>query len=157
VSLLDRLRGGEEPAVSVLFVCVENAGRSQMAAAFAEREAAARGIADRVAIGSAGTHPADTVHEPVVAAMEEVGVDVSDRVPTVVDVDALESVDYLVTMGCYIPEFNPELFGVEYREWSLPDPAEEDLAAVRTIRDAVEAQVVDLFDHVEAELEEPAR
>jgi protein-tyrosine-phosphatase len=146
-------RDGGPPPARIIFLCVENAGRSQMATAFAERERERRGLDDLVEIHSAGTHPADAVYEAVVDAMGEVGLDVSDRSPRLLEVSELEAADYVVTMGCYVQEFDPMRFGVDGREWDLPDPEGAPLEAVREARDEVEARVVELLDDVEAALD----
>ena len=99
------------------FVCVRDVGRSQMAAAFAERERAERGLEDIVEIHSGGTDPADTVHEEVIEAIAEVGINIADKTPAyVADLDNLKDTDYLVTMGCSITKFNPARYGVESHE-----------------------------------------
>jgi protein-tyrosine-phosphatase len=131
------------------FLCVENAGRSQMAADFAEREASERGLEDVVEVHSAGTRPADEVHESVVKAMDEVGIDISDREPKWVVVEDLEHSHFVITMGCTINEFHPSTYGVEHREWGLRDPEEEDFETVREIRDELERRVTELFDEIE--------
>jgi protein-tyrosine-phosphatase len=132
------------------FVCVENAGRSQMAAAFAERECAQRGICDQVSIHSGGTRPADAVHDDVIEAMTEVDIDISDRTPSYVVLDDLKDSHYLITMGCHISEFNPAQYGVESREWEFKDPGEVDLETVREIRDDIEERVGLLFDEIQS-------
>ena len=131
------------------FLCVENAGRSQMAAAFAEREASERGLEDVVEIHSAGTKPADEIHETVVEAMGEVGIDISDREPRWVVVEDLEHSHFVITMGCTINEFNPSAYGIEHRKWGLVDPAGEDMETVRAVRDELERRVDELFDEIE--------
>jgi protein-tyrosine-phosphatase len=142
------------PPVRVVLLCVENAGRSQMATAFAERERERRGLEGAVEIHSAGTHPADAVYDEVIDAMDEVGIDLSDRTPRLLEVSELEAADYVVTMGCYVREFDPMRFGVDARDWDLPDPEGASPEAVRAARDEVEARVVELFDDVEAALTE---
>jgi protein-tyrosine-phosphatase len=142
--------------IQIDFMCVHNAGRSQMAAAFAEQERDEQGLGDVVEIHSAGTNPADHVDESVVEAMAERDVDRSDRRPSYVVLDDLGRSHYLVTMGCSISEFNPAHYGVEYRAWDLPDPAGEDLETVREIRDEVESRVAALFDEIEATANERA-
>jgi protein-tyrosine-phosphatase len=127
----------------VAFVCVRNAGRSQMAAAFAERERARRDLDVEVLTG--GTHPADAVHEGVVTAMDEVGFDLSDREPREITTAELESCDVVATMGCSTLDLS-----VEVRDWALSDPGEAPLDRVREIRDAVERRVVALFDDLDA-------
>lgn len=134
-----------------MFMCVENAGRSQMAVAFAERERERRGLSEQTVVESAGTHPIDGVYDVVVEAMEEEGFDFSDRTPIVVRMEALKTVDFLVTMGCYVSEFDPSSFGVDSREWSFADPKDVDLGTTREIRDAIEVRVVELFDEIEEE------
>lgn len=137
------------------FVCVHNAGRSQMAAAFAERERSERGLEDVVEIHSGGTEPADAVHEEVVEAMAEVGIDMTDRNPKwVAELEQLENSDYLVTMGCSIMQFDPAQYGVESHEWDLINPDGQDMETVRDVRDEIEARVDTLFDDVERLVEE---
>jgi len=148
--------------VRIDFICVHNAGRSQMAAAFAEREAAERDLDDAVEVHSGGTDPADEVHGGVVDAMAEIDVDLSDRSPTWVVLDELKESHYLVTMGCTITEFNPARYGVESRTWDLtnPDGVEsrtwdltnpdgKDMETVREVRDEIEGRVQELFDEIE--------
>lgn len=135
--------------VRVDFLCVENAGRSQMAAAFAEREADERGLDDLVEVHSAGTKPADDISETVVEAMAEVGIDISDRSPRWVDLDDLKRSLFVITMGCTISEFSPSSYGVEYRAWDLTDPSGEDIETVRAIRDELDGRVNELFDEIE--------
>ena len=118
----------------VLFVCLHNAGRSQMSQALFERAAGGRHTAS-----SAGTTPADRVHPEVVEAMAELGVDVSGRTPRRLDGEAAERADVVVTMGCgdecpYIP-------GKRYLDWDLPDPKGRPVAEVRAVRDDIAARV----------------
>ena len=135
---------GDDSTTTFGFVCVRNAGRSQMSAAFAEGERARRGLEERVEVLSGGTHPADEVHEVVVAAMAEVDVDVSGRTPTTVSTTALESCDVVATMGCSTLELDAD--DVEVRDWALADPGGEPVERVREIRDEVERRVQALFD-----------
>jgi protein-tyrosine-phosphatase len=114
----------------VLFVCVHNAGRSQMAAAFLTHLAG-----DRVDVRSAGSAPAAAVNPVVVEAMREVGVDIGHEVPKVLTRDAVQASDVVVTMGC--GDACPFFPGTRYLDWQLPDPAGQPLAAVRPIRDQI--------------------
>lgn len=118
----------------VLFVCVQNAGRSQMARAFFEQ----RGGTAR----SAGTQPASAVHSEVVAAMREVGIDLAGRSPRGLEHADAEWADLVVTMGC--GDRCPILPGKRYVDWALPDPAGAGPAAVRRIRDEIERRVGEL-------------
>jgi arsenate reductase len=119
---------------SVLFVCVHNAGRSQMAAALL------RGMAgDRIDVRSAGTEPADQINPVAVAAMAELGIDITDAVPEVLRSDAVRVSDVVITMGC--GDTCPYFPGVSYRDWALPDPAGQTLSTVRAIRDDIAARV----------------
>jgi arsenate reductase len=136
--------------IRIDFVCVHNAGRSQMAAAFAERECAERGLEDVVEIYSGGTDPADTLHEEVVETMAEAGIDIADRTPKyVADLDQLKESNYLITMGCAITKFNPAQYGVESHEWDLTNPDGQDIETVREVRDEIESRVESLFDEIE--------
>ena len=114
----------------MLFVCVHNAGRSQMAAAFLTHLAG-----DRVDVRSAGSAPAAAVNPVVVEAMREVGVDIGHEVPKVLTTDAVQASDVVVTMGC--GDACPFFPGTRYLDWQLPDPAGQPLAAVRPIRDQI--------------------
>ncbi len=128
----------------VAFVCVQNAGRSQMAAAFARRETDDRGLDVEVLTG--GTDPADAVHPGVVDAMAEVGIDVSDRQPRAIDTAVLESCRVVATMGCSTLELDAD---VDVRDWALPDPHGERPERVREIRDEVKSRVEAVFDELE--------
>jgi arsenate reductase len=118
----------------VLFVCVENAGRSQIAQALYER----RGGEAR----SAGSRPADELHQAVVEALEEVGIDVSGRTPKGLEREDVEWADLVVTMGC--GDACPVLPGKEYLDWNLPDPAGLCLEEVRELRAVIEDRVSSL-------------
>ncbi|RKS06995.1 arsenate reductase [Nocardiopsis sp. Huas11] len=119
---------------SVLFVCVHNAGRSQMAAAWLRHLAG-----DRVEVRSAGSAPADSINPAVVAAMDEVGIDITDQSPKILTSDAVEASDVCITMGC--GDVCPIFPGKRYLDWTLPDPAGQGVAAVRPIRDDIEQRV----------------
>lgn len=136
-----------EDSTRLGFVCVQNAGRSQMAAAFAERERDRREPGNDVEIVTGGTRPADEVHPEVVAAMRELDIDVSDRTPRKITAEELESCDYLATMGCSTLELDPSV-DVDVRDWALDDPHGKDGDEVREIRDEVERNVIALFDEV---------
>ena len=138
-----------DDTIRIDFICVHNAGRSQMAAAFAEREREERDLDDVVEVHSAGTDPADSVHEEVVDAMAEIGVDMSDRSPSWVVLDDLKDSHYLVTMGCAITEFNPAQYGVESRAWDVTNPDGKEMEMVREVRDEIERRVSELFDEIE--------
>ena len=118
----------------VLFVCVQNAGRSQMAQALYER----RGGEGR----SAGSAPASEVHPVVVDVMAEMGIDIDGRVPRRLERDDVEWAELVVTMGC--GDACPVLPGKRYLDWDLPDPAGASLADTREIRDEVARRVADL-------------
>jgi len=132
----------------IAFVCVQNAGRSQMATAFAERERDRRGLDDRVEILTGGTHPADEVHDVVVEVMAEEGIDLSDRTPREVSTDDLESCAVVATMGCSTLSLDTSS-GVDVRDWDLDDPHGQDTERVREIRDEIERRVVAVFDELE--------
>lgn len=127
----------------VLFVCVHNAGRSQMAAGLLEHRA--RG---RVRVRSAGSTPAAEIHPTVVEAMAEVGVDVSREIPKAITSDAVEAADVVVRMGC--GDACPVFPGKRYLDWDLPDPAKRSLDEVRAIRDEIDGRVRGLLDELAA-------
>jgi protein-tyrosine-phosphatase len=121
----------------VLFVCLHNAGRSQMSQALFERAAGGRHTA-----ASAGTTPAERVHHEVVEVMREEGIDLSDRVPRKLQRAAAEQADVVVTMGCgdecpYVP-------GTQYIDWDLPDPEGRTIEEVRQTRDEIKRRVTEL-------------
>jgi len=119
---------------SVMFVCVHNAGRSQMAAALLTHLAG-----DGIEVRSAGTEPADRINPAVVAAMAELGIDITAQVPKVVTPDAVEASDVVITMGC--GDACPYFPGVSYRDWRLDDPADQPLDTVRVIRDDIAERI----------------
>ena len=133
----------DDDVVRFGFVCVQNAGRSQMSAAFAERERRERGLNERVEVVTGGTHPADEVHPEVVEAMRELDVDLADRVPREVSTAELNACDVVATMGCSTLTLAD---GVEARDWALDDPHGQDVERVREIRDEIGGRVVALFD-----------
>lgn len=123
---------------SVLFVCVHNAGRSQMAAGFLTHLAG-----DAIEVRSAGSAPADTINSAAVEAMAELGIDISDQSPKILTYDAVEASDVVITMGC--GDTCPVFPGISYRDWVLDDPAGKGVEAVRPIRDQIKARVEDLI------------
>ncbi|HEY0126299.1 MAG TPA: arsenate reductase ArsC [Blastococcus sp.] len=131
---------------SVLFVCVHNAGRSQMAAGWLRHLAG-----DAVEVRSAGSLPGDQVNPAAVAAMAEVGIDISDQRPKVLTTDAVEASDVVITMGC--GDACPVFPGKRYLDWELEDPAGQGVDSVRPIRDDIEQRIRGLL----GELEVPAR
>ncbi|WP_440006043.1 arsenate-mycothiol transferase ArsC [Halomicrococcus sp. SG-WS-1] len=138
-----------EPS-TVAFVCVQNAGRSQMATAFAERERERRGL-ETLEIRSGGTRPADSVHDEVVEAMAEEGIDLSDREPREMTPAELQECDYVLTMGCSASDVCPATWSGENRDWDLDDPHGESVDEVREIRDEIASRVVALFDELQSE------
>src|ERR1700740_1287928 len=119
---------------SVLFVCVHNAGRSQMAAALLSRMAR-----DRIEVRSAGTEPADQINRVAIAAMAELGIDITTGAPRILTSDAVQASDVVITMGC--GDACPYFPGVSYRDWKLPNPHGQSLATVRDIRDNIADRV----------------
>jgi protein-tyrosine-phosphatase len=133
-------------ATSVLFVCVHNAGRSQMAAAFLQHLGG-----DRVRVRSAGSQPADAVNPAVVQAMREVGIDLAAELPKILTADAVQASDVVVTMGC--GDTCPYFPGKRYLDWELPDPAGQDVEAVRPIRNRIQQLVRGLLAELEGAVE----
>jgi len=119
---------------SVLFVCVHNAGRSQMAAAYLT--ALSRGA---IEVRSAGSEPAEAVNPAAVQAMAEEGIDMSDEVPKVLTTTAVQESDVVITMGC--GDTCPVFPGKRYEDWELDDPAGQGVDAVRPIRDDIRSRV----------------
>jgi arsenate reductase len=134
--------------VNVLFVCVQNAGRSQMAEALLRLRAG-----DRHEARSAGSAPAAHVHPPVVEAMRELGVDLSERVPHRLEAADAEWADVVVTMGC--GDACPVVPGKLYVEWELPDPAGRPLDDVRAVRDDIAQRVDALLVELSPDGERP--
>jgi protein-tyrosine-phosphatase len=128
---------------SVLFVCVHNAGRSQMAAGFLKDMAG-----DRVEIRSAGTQPKNEINPVAIEAMAEVGIDISNQIPKVLDDEAVKASDYVITMGC--GDECPWFPGKTYLDWVLDDPAGQGLDSVRPIRDKIRELVTALVAEIDA-------
>ena len=139
------LRGAEgivdKNQPEVLFVCVHNAGRSQMAAGLLDHLGAGR-----VRVRSAGSAPAETVNPAVVEAMAEIGLDISKEFPKPLTDDAVDAADVVITMGC--GDACPFYPGTRYLDWELEDPAGQGLDAVRPIRDEIERRVRALLDEL---------
>jgi arsenate reductase len=119
---------------TVLFVCVHNAGRSQMAAGWLRHLAG-----DRVDVRSAGSEPAERINPAAVAAMAEVGIDISGNTPRLLEFDTAYAADVIITMGC--GDACPVFPGKRYEDWKLDDPAGKDIGDVRPIRDEIRRRV----------------
>jgi arsenate reductase len=129
---------------TVLFVCVHNAGRSQMAAALLARRSEGR-----IDVRSAGSEPADRIHPGVLEAMAEIGIDLSRERPKLLSDDVVRSVDVVVRMGC--GDACPVYPGTRYLDWELRDPAGLSIEEVRSIRDEIDARVRDLARELESQ------
>jgi len=129
---------------TILFVCVHNAGRSQMAAGLARKLGG-----DRVVVRSAGSDPGEVVNPAAVAAMAEVGIDLADAAPKLLETDAVREADVIVTMGC--GDACPIFPGKRYEDWELEDPAGKDLETVHAIRDEIRGRVETLLESLSAE------
>ncbi|WP_457033806.1 arsenate reductase ArsC [Kitasatospora sp. P5_F3] len=132
------------PIASVLFVCIHNAGRSQMAAGFLRHLAG-----DRIEVRSAGSVPGDRINPSAVAAMAELGIDISGQQPKVLTTEAVQASDYVITMGC--GDACPYFPGKKYLDWQLADPAGQGVEAVRPIRDEIKGLIERLIAEVDAE------
>ena len=129
------------PKPTVLFVCVHNAGRSQMAAGFMKTLGA-----DRVEVLSAGSAPKDSINPIAVEAMKEVGIDISNNVPKVLTLEAVQESDAVITMGC--GDACPFYPGKRYEDWVLDDPAGQGIESVRIIRDDIKKRVEQLLSEL---------
>jgi arsenate reductase len=123
---------------AVLFVCVHNAGRSQMAAGWLRHLAG-----ETIEVRSAGSEPADRINPVAVEAMREVGIDITANTPRILTTEAVQDSDVVVTMGC--GDACPFYPGKRYEDWELDDPAGQDIAAVRPIRDEIRRRVEELI------------
>ncbi len=128
---------------SVMFVCVHNAGRSQMAQGFLTDMAG-----DRIEVRSSGTMPADSVNPAAVAAMAELGIDISNQKPKVLTNEDVKASDYVITMGC--GDACPFYPGKKYLDWKLDDPAGQSVEAIRPIRDEIRSLVENLVSEIDA-------
>jgi len=130
----------------ILFVCVENAGRSQMAEAFAKKDGG-----EEVEVYSAGTMPAPSVHPEVIQVMMEKGIDLSSKKPQILSEKLLEKVDLVITMGCSVEGLCPAPLIKNIIDWKLEDPKGKPIEKVREIRDEVERKVLDLLNQIKQE------
>jgi arsenate reductase (thioredoxin) len=126
---------------SVLFVCVHNAGRSQMAAGWLRHLAG-----DQVEVRSAGSEPADQINPAAVEAMREVGIDITGQTPKLLEYQTAQDSDVIITMGC--GDACPIFPGKRYEDWKLDDPAGRDVKAVRPIRDEIRARIEQLLSEL---------
>ena len=125
----------------ILFVCVHNAGRSQMAAAYAQALGG-----DRVEVRSAGSEPADQINPDAVAVMAEDGIDITGNAPKILTTDAVRESDVVITMGC--GDTCPIFPGKRYEDWELTDPADQPVEVVREVRDDIKARVEALLAEI---------
>ena len=126
---------------TVLFVCVHNAGRSQMAAGYMQE------LSDgRVEVLSAGSEPKDAINPTAIEAMAEVGIDIADNVPKILTTDAVKASDVVITMGC--GDTCPIFPGKRYEDWELEDPAGKDIVTVRRVRDDIKGRVEALLAEI---------
>lgn len=132
-----------EKKATVLFVCIHNAGRSQMAAGYLQHLAG-----DRVQVLSAGTEPKDQVNPSAIAVMAEEGIDIANNTPKVLTAEAVQESDYVITMGC--GDTCPFFPGKQYLDWPLQDPAGKGVDAVRPIRDEIRSRVEALIAEIDA-------
>lgn len=133
----------------IAFVCVGNAGRSQLATAFAERERGRRGLDERIEIVTGGVDPSEHVHADVIAALEETGIDIGDRTPRRITTDDIAGADYVVTMGCSVVDIAPDGWDGTEERWDLDHPGGDDLDEVRAQRDEIAARVSEFFDRID--------
>lgn len=126
---------------SVMFVCVHNAGRSQMAAGYLRHYAG-----DAVEVRSAGSEPADRINPVAVQAMAEEGIDLTDQQPKIITAEAVQASDVVITMGC--GDTCPFFPGVRYEDWVLDDPAGQPIEAVRPVRDSIRRRVLALLEEL---------
>ena len=126
---------------TVLFLCVHNAGRSQMAAGYLQHLAG-----DRIDVRSAGSEPKDQINPIAVEAMREEGIDITDNTPKLLNVDAVREADVVITMGC--GDTCPIFPGKRYEDWELEDPAGKGVDSVRPIRDEIRQRVLGLIDEL---------
>jgi arsenate reductase (thioredoxin) len=133
----------------ILFVCVQNAGRSQIAAALLRHLGG-----DRVVVRSAGSSPAAEIHGNVAAVLREMGLDVSGEIPTRLENDALRTADLVITMGC--GDTCPVVPGKRYEDWKVPDPSGKPIDAVRDIREEIRGRVLALLYRLGISPAEPA-
>lgn len=133
---------------TVAFVCVGNAGRSQMATAFAEREREQRGLDDTLEIVTGGIDPHDHVHDDVIEVLREEGIDISDRTPRQITAADVADAAYIVTMGCSVDEFVPDDWDGTAERWELEHPGGDDLDAARDQRDEIRRRVEEFFDRI---------
>ncbi|MCF7890169.1 low molecular weight phosphatase family protein [Candidatus Bipolaricaulota bacterium] len=130
----------------VAFICVQNAGRSQMAAAFARQKVKEKDLP--VKIISGGTDPAEAIHDVVVKAMKEKGFDLSSNEPSFAEPGELDDCNYVITMGCSARGVCPATWDGTDMEWDLDDPAEAGIEKVREIRDEIEQRVDSLLEEI---------
>ena len=138
--------------ISVAFVCVQNAGRSQMAAGFAHRERHERGLDHAIEVHCGGTDPAEQVHGVVVDAMAAVDIDLSGEDPRHISREELLAMDIVITMGCSVEDVCPATWRGDARDWQLDDPAGKPIEEVRSIRNEIERRTRALFDELEVEV-----
>lgn len=129
---------------NILFVCVENAGRSQMAEAFFRKYAS-----ERFNVSSAGTTPSSQLNPIVVQVMKEIGIDMTDQMPKLLSSSMIKNSSKTVNMGCMDKESCPSLFVKDVLDWNISDPKEKSIEEVRIIRDKIKSEVLNLIESLE--------
>ena len=132
----------------IAFVCVGNAGRSQMATAFAEQKR--RELDDQIEIVTGGIDPHNHVHNDVIEVLQEKGIDISDRTPRRITAEDVADAEYIITMGCSVADFVPDDWDGTAERWELDHPDGDNLDEVRAQRDEIESRVTALFDRIES-------
>jgi arsenate reductase len=140
-------------SVRIAFVCVQNAGRSQIAYAFGQHEISQRELESEIDLVTGGTRPADHVHEEVVDVMSAVDIDIADQTPREITFEETQESDYVITMGCSANDVCPAGWAGENRDWDLGDPDSKSPDEVAAIRDEIAQRVSDLFDEIETAAE----
>lgn len=135
---------------TVAFVYIQNAGRSQMTTAFAERERDRRNLTNEIRILTGGTQPADHIHPEVVTVIDEIDIDLSGNMPRDMTVGELQASEYVITMGCSVQDVCPATWSGDNWDWRLEDPDGKSIDEVREIRDEIEVRVGELSDEIES-------
>lgn len=137
----------------IAFVCVGNAGRSQIATAFAELERKRRDLDDSLELITGGIDPSDRIHETVIESLLEKGIDIEGRKPRRITPSDVADAEYVVTMGCAANEFTPKDWDGKAERWDLDHPDNNDLEDIRIQRDEIEGRVADFFDRIKDDFE----
>lgn len=142
----------EDKKLNIAFVCVENAGRSQIAESIAKIEINKRNLSDKIEVISGGTKPAEKIHTNVIDTLQDRNIDISDKKPQKITQETLQNFDYIITMGCSANDVCPINWNGETIDWDITDPRGKNKNKTKKITEEIEHKVIKLIEKIDKEI-----